>query len=239
MGRRSSGPTPRVRGAVHFALGKMASCPTLTSLRNCGKITPSVGDRLVVGHVTLDHSAEVRILVPQLAEKKRPRDEGVFVCGPITWLRIIGHHLQAVTNSGCSSPLRPKGIARCVSAEYKPDVQRILAWRQIGRKLEHMALDDHIARLPHCRRDAQPIAACHQAARHSSRAHTPKAAPRPARWRATTTVSDTTAARLERPLAQFVADERRRAKVELAAGRLDSTASFALASRLRHPTDTA
>jgi hypothetical protein len=36
-----------------------------------------VGDRLVVGHVTLDHSAEVRILVPQLAETETPSHEGV------------------------------------------------------------------------------------------------------------------------------------------------------------------
>ena len=81
MGRRSSGPTSRVRGAVHSALSKAGCCPTLTSPRNCGKITPLVGDRLVVGHVTLDHSAEVRTLVPQFEEKKRPRERAFFV-GP-------------------------------------------------------------------------------------------------------------------------------------------------------------
>ena len=45
---------------------------SLTKTQNWGNIAPPMGDRLVVGHVTLDHGAEVRTLVPQLESADTP-----------------------------------------------------------------------------------------------------------------------------------------------------------------------
>ncbi len=120
----------------------MASCPTLTSLRNCGKITPPVGDRLVVGHVTLDYSTEVRILVPQQAEKETPSHEGVFVSivqmpgfceKPDSF--SFAHHLQSNQQRMLIAglPIDPERQARAVRREVQPNVKCIISGCQIAR----------------------------------------------------------------------------------------------------------